>query len=206
MRGLKQDIVGCKSDVSKFQVKLAALEDRERRNNVQIVGLSPNREGGEAIRFLQEMLPKWIPSLSNRPKEIERAHRIYGQQRSTEMGRTMIFKVLIYQDRQAILDGAREVSKRGPILDGENQLKFFADYSTYTWQKRRSFADTWKELQVAGIQSFLIYPAILRIMHNGEKLSFSSPQEAEEFRLQIAGKTAANFRRCQSVRDGHESK
>lgn len=190
-RGLKQDVVGCKTDVSKLQVKLAELEDRERRNNVRIVGLSPNREGGDAIRFIQEMLPKWIPSLSNRPIEIERAHRIYGQQKSTETGRTMIFKVLRYQDRQAILDGAREVSKKGPILDGGKQLKFFADYSACTSQKRKSFADTRKELRAAGIQSFLIYPAILRVTHNGEKLSFSSPKEAEEFRLQITDDSRA---------------
>lgn len=103
----------------------------------------------------------------------------------------MIFKVLRYQDRQSILDGARELSKRGPILDGENRLKFFADYSAYTSQRRRSFADTRKELRASGIQSFLIYPATLRVMHNGEKLSFSSPQEAEEFRLQIADTSQA---------------
>lgn len=127
------------------------------------------------------MLPKWIPSLSNKPIEIERAHRIYGQQKSAETGRTMIFKVLRYQDRRVILDGAREASKRGPILEGENRLRFFADYSADTAQKRRSFMDT-------RIQSFLIYPAILRIMH---KRSFSSPQEAEEFRLQIADTSRA---------------
>ncbi|KAK3559295.1 hypothetical protein QTP86_010735 [Hemibagrus guttatus] len=190
-RGLKQDIVGCKSDVSKFQAKLAELEDRERRNNVRLLGLAPNREGGDAIRFLTEMLPKWIPSLSNRPIEIERAHRIYGQQSSTETGRTIIFKVLRYQDHQSILDRAREVSKRGPILDGLNRLKFFADYSTYTSQRQRSFADTQKELRASGIQSFLIYPTTLRVMHNGEKLSFSSPHEADEFRLQIADTSRA---------------
>lgn len=167
------------------------MEDQERRNNVQIVGLSPNCEGGDTLCFLQEMLPKWIPSLSNRPIEIERAHRIYGQQRSTETGRTIIFKELRYQDRLAILDGARVVSKRGPILDGENRLNFFADYSAYTLQKRRRFAEIRKELRAAGIQSFLIYPAILHIMYNGEKLSFSSPQEAEEFQRPIADTSRA---------------
>lgn len=160
------------------------MEDQDGRNNVQIVGLSPNCEGGDTLCFLQEMLPKWIPSLSNRPIEIERAHRIYGQQRSTETGRTIIFKELRYQDRLAILDGARVVSKRGPILDGENRLNFFAE-------KRRSFAEIRRELRAVGIQSFLIYPAILHIMYNGEKLSFSSPQEAEEFQRSIADTSRA---------------
>lgn len=137
-RGLKQDVVSCTSDISKLQAKLPELEDRERCNNARIVGLAMNREEGDTIRFLQEMLPKWIPLLANRPIEIKRAHRIYGQQRSLETGRTMIFKVLRYQDHQAILEGAREVSKRGPILDGENRLKFFADYSAYTSQRWRS--------------------------------------------------------------------
>lgn len=39
-RGLKH-VVSCKSDVSKLQIKMAELEDRERRNNIRIVGLSP---------------------------------------------------------------------------------------------------------------------------------------------------------------------
>ncbi|RXN16552.1 LINE-1 type transposase domain-containing 1 [Labeo rohita] len=202
-RGLKQDVDGCKSDVSKLQIKLSELEDRKRRNNVRIVGLSPNREGGDAIRFLQEMLPKWIPSLSNKPIEIERAHRIYGRQRSTETGHTMIFKVLRYQDRQAILDGAREVSKRGPVLDGENSLRSFADYSAHTSQKWRSFADTRKELRAAGIQSFLIYPAILRVMHNGEKLSFLINHLSSLDRYVTVLKFNIAFRIAFLVPDGH---
>lgn len=130
-RGLK---ISCTSDISKLQAKLPELEDQERCNNARIVGLAMNHEEGDTIRFLQEMLPKWIPLLANRPIEIERAHRIYGQQRSPETGCTMIFKVLRYQDHQAILEGAREASKRGPILYGENRLKFFADYTSQRWR------------------------------------------------------------------------
>ncbi len=135
------------------------LEDRSWRNNVRLVNLPTGMEGDDPIGFLQKMLPKWIPELSERPCpiEIDRAHRVYSNSNSPKP-RSMIFRLLRYPDRQAILQGAR---KAKPTLPGGTSLEFYADYSPETAQKRKAFSAVRAKLHQKGAETFLIYPALL---------------------------------------------
>ncbi|RXN34136.1 LINE-1 type transposase domain-containing 1 [Labeo rohita] len=129
MRQMKKDLNMCTTEQQSLTLKIAELEDRSRRNNVCLVGLPQSREGDDPIGFLQKMLPTWIPALKKKGRiEIDRAHRVYGSGKS----HTLIFHVLRYQDRQAILQGAREVMKTERIRDQDHLLRFFADYSGFT--------------------------------------------------------------------------
>ncbi len=88
-----------------------------------LVGLPQSQEGDDPVGFLQKMLPTWRPALKKKgPIEIDQAHIIYGSVKSC----TLIFRMLRYQDRQAILQGAREVMKTKPIRDQDHLLRFFA--------------------------------------------------------------------------------
>ncbi len=69
------------------------------------MGSAANREGDDVIAFLQDTLPKWIPSLDTSKIQIECAHRIYSLKIDSQT--TMIFKVLRYRRRNAILQGRR---------------------------------------------------------------------------------------------------
>ncbi len=123
---------------SKFDditLKIADMEDRSRRSNVRLVGLREGVEGDDCIAFLKANLPKWIPSIANREIKIERAHRIYSDKQS-KRPRTVIFKLLDYTDRQAILKGARAAY---PVKFGSETLHFFLDYSADTTKKRKAF-------------------------------------------------------------------
>lgn len=60
-----------------FELKIADLEDRNRRCNVQVYGLPENTEKGTPVQFLECMIPVWFPALKHLKPEIERAHRIY---------------------------------------------------------------------------------------------------------------------------------
>ncbi|KAM4595945.1 thyroid peroxidase-like, partial [Polymixia lowei] len=80
---------------------------------------------------------------------------------------TMIFKVLRYQDRSAILQGACEARKKVPIQDAGKTIWFYLDYSAFTNERRKAYADMIKELYKRGIPTFLIYPATLKMMFNG---------------------------------------
>ncbi len=84
------------------------MEDRCRRNNVRLVGLSEAAEGSNAAGFLRVNLSKWIPSLRGRDIEIDRAHRVYDGGRGSDRPRTLIFRVLRWHDRSDILKGARQ--------------------------------------------------------------------------------------------------
>ncbi len=89
------------------------MEDRSRRNNVQLVGLPEGAEGSNAAGFLRVNLSKWIPSLKGHDIEIDRAHRVYDRGRGSDRPRTLIFRVLRWHDRSEILKG-----KYCPYLSG----------------------------------------------------------------------------------------
>ncbi len=167
---------------SKFDditLKIADMEDRSRRSNVRLVGLREGVEGDDCIAFLKANLPKWIPSIATREIKIERAHRIYSDKQS-KRPRTVIFKLLDYTDRQAILKGARAVY---PVKFGSETLHFFPDYSADTTKKRKAFTEVRKKMDTLGIQSFLLFPATLKVIHSGRQNLFRSPLEAEQYLL-----------------------
>ncbi len=167
---------------SKFDditLKIADMEDRSRRSNVRLVGLREGVEGDDCIAFLKANLPKWIPSIATREIKIERAHRIYSDKQSKRPC-TVIFKLLDYTDRQAVLKGARAAY---PVKFGSETLHFFPDYSADTTKKRKAFTEVRKKMDTLGIQLFLLFPATLKVIHAGRQNLFRSPLEAEQYLL-----------------------
>lgn len=178
-RFMKKEISGNSSELEKMHLKIASLEDQDRRNNVRITGIAAGREGGDAVAFLQDMLPKWIPSLGAAKIQIERAHRIYSTKKDRQA--TLIFRVLRHGDRNAILQGAREARRNAPIQDAGKTIRFYADYSAFTNGRRREFAAVQKELHERGVPAFLLYPATLKMTFKGEQRTFTSAEEAARF-------------------------
>ena len=168
----------CSAEMITIQRKLCELEDRSRSNNVRLVGLPLDAEGDDPRGYLQKMLPKWIPTLRssrNAVVTVDKAHRIF----SKKVGpKTMIFRLLHFSDRQAILDGARKVK---PTFSDGTKLMFFADYSPGTMAERLAFKDVRTRLWEKGIEAYLLYPAILKINYKGKKTSYSSAKEAARF-------------------------
>lgn len=170
------------STIAKLQSSVAELEDRNRRNNLRLVNLPENEEGGDTIAFLQRQLPIWFPSLANRGIiEIERAHRVYSKgENSSSKPRTLIFKLLRYNDRQAIMKAYRQAGTK--VQHGQSQLMLFADYSNATVLKRKAFSSCIASLKQKGIQFFLLYPASLKVtVDSNNTRIFSSPEEAQHY-------------------------
>ncbi|KAJ8332032.1 hypothetical protein SKAU_G00429860 [Synaphobranchus kaupii] len=174
----RQGIVELQKQVEKLTQKMADMEDRARQNNVRLVGLPESLEGSDAAGYLKANLAKWIPSLAGRGIEIDRAHRIYnGREQNSGRPRTLIFRLLRWQDRTAIL---REARKAYPVKHHKSTLLFFSDYSAPTTTKRKGFNPAIKDARDMGLQPFLIYPATLKLDHGGKKLTFDCPQKAED--------------------------
>ncbi|KAJ8386082.1 hypothetical protein AAFF_G00176760 [Aldrovandia affinis] len=91
--------------MQQFWTKLLDIEDRARHLNLHLVGLPESAEGSNAITFLQENLPKWIPSLQGDKIEIQRLYNTTTPGKTTP--RTLIFCLFCYEDRQKILKGSR---------------------------------------------------------------------------------------------------
>ncbi len=137
------------------------------------MGPPEGAEGSNAAGFLRVNLSKWIPSLKGRDIEIDRAHRVYDGGRGSDRPRTLIFRVLRWHDRSEILKGARQAY---PVKCAQK-----SDFSPATTIRRKAFNPVLKKMTALGLQPFLIYPAVIKLRHKGEQMSFDSPQKAEDF-------------------------
>uniref|UniRef100_A0A8B9HH37 L1 transposable element RRM domain-containing protein n=1 Tax=Astyanax mexicanus TaxID=7994 RepID=A0A8B9HH37_ASTMX len=159
------------------EAKLAELEDRSRRSNVRLVGLLEGSEGDDPVGYIQKAIKSWFPSLAHKEMEIERAHRIYRKSKDgRNTPRVFIFKFLRYQDRQSLLKASR---LHDPVVCSGSRLRFFVDYNAATARKREAFLPVQRALKAAGVENFLIYPAILKVNTAGTAHTFSTPQEAK---------------------------
>lgn len=158
--------------------KLADMEDRNRRCNIRVTGLEEGLEGSNAIQFLTRSLPKWFPALAGLPIEIMRAHRIYNDSsRNRGISQTLIFNVLRYPSRQAILNAAR----KDPLSINGRKIRFSPDYSSFTVNRRQAFHKAMDTARAKGLDFFWIYPATLKIKDGAQYKVFTSPEEAEVF-------------------------
>lgn len=176
----RRTVTNLRKQLEQLTDKFTDIEDRSRRNNVRLVGLPEGAEGSDAVGFLRANLSKWIPALKGRDIEIDRAHRIYDGRKNSDRPRTLIFRTLRWQDRSAILRGARQ-SYPVKYTQDKVTLLFFPDFSLITTAKRKSFSPILKKMTALGLQPFLVYPAAIKLRHNGEQMMFDSPQKAEDF-------------------------
>lgn len=170
--------------------QLVELQDRSRRSNVRLVGLPEGLEKDDPVGFIKRSLPVWLPALKDENIEVERAHRIYAnpsrgssktpRSKTPEQPRVFIFKLLRFNDRDMILQAARD--QGGVQLEDETSLSLFPDYSPVTAKKRAAFKTVKKELRRKGYQFFLQYPAILKVtLKGGATEYFHTPEEASAF-------------------------
>ncbi len=215
----RRTVTDLRNQLERLTEKMTDMEDRSRRNNVRLVGLPEGAEGSNVVGFLRVNLSKWIPSLKGHDIEIDRAHRVYDGGRGSDRPCTLIFRVLRWHDRSEILKGARQAY---PVKCAEDNvtLLIFPDFSPATTIRRKAFGPVLKKMTSLGLQPFLTYPAVIKLRHKGEQMSFDSPQKVEDFVSALSqqrtyaavlregnGKTAATISRARREgldgQDGH---
>ena len=145
---VKADIAALKSTVKENSLAVANHEmvlhtlelkgqeqDRNRCCNVRIIGLEEGVEGSNSVQYLNRALPEWFLSLQTGQPEIMRAHWIYNGRPARDRPRTLIFNVLRYTTRQAILRAA----KKDPVTFEGMRVRFAADYSNHVVKRRQAF-------------------------------------------------------------------
>lgn len=166
----------CTTKMVTYEEKLADLEDRSRRDNVRIMNLPEGVEDVNLMSYISDSLPVWFPSLTGVKSEIMRVHRI-GPPNSTSRPRTVIMKMLRYTDRDQIL----RASRKSPVKVNGKDIRFSADYSAFTMNRRRTFIEVTNKAQKMGFQTFLLYPAQLKLTRGSTQHIFKSPLEVEDF-------------------------
>lgn len=132
------DLHTLKTKVKVLEARAEDAENRNRRNNLRIIGLPEGAEGSNATTFTMRLLQQLFPSARFSPFfTVERAHRIpstRGPQRAPP--RTFIFKLLHFRDRDLVMREARALGE----LHFENvKLLLFPDYLLKMQRQRKSF-------------------------------------------------------------------
>ena len=176
--GEKTKIAMLEKQVSELTSKMDDLENRSRRSNLRLVNLPEKAEKGNAAAFLEKWLPDALgPETFPAPVVIERAHRLPGAPQSSAL-RVMIMKFLNFRDKIRVMQAAR---KKGKIMYEGHHVMFFHDISTELHKKRKHFDDVKQRLRDLKIDYGIIYPAKLRLFHEGKPRMFADPASVELF-------------------------
>ena len=166
-----------KTEVRQIWEKLEDMENRSRRNNVRFVGFPEGKEGGDVVKFLEELMPNLVDMEGRR--EIERAHRVASQRPAPgDRPRPILAKFLRSSDRDAVLRAARN---KGKLTWGNTTIMLFPDYSRATQMKRDKFKECKKKLHEQGVSFRMLYPAKLRIETSEGERAFDCPRKAMTF-------------------------
>ena len=161
--------------------KLAESEDRNRRNNLRLIGVPEDQEGNHLSTFAPRLLVKifgeeFLPA----PPDIDVAHRLPTPRTNNGRPRPIIVRFTRWCDKDRIL---REARRRGDTLAYNGaRVRFFEDFSAETSALRAKFAPAKQLIFERGAFPSLRHPAKLRVKtKDGKILMFSDPGEAMNF-------------------------
>ncbi|RVE58519.1 hypothetical protein OJAV_G00210120 [Oryzias javanicus] len=172
-----------KAEVETLRQKMDDFENRERRNNLRFMGFHEGCEEDNAVKFLEEIIPKIFNINFPKGLEIERAHRLgsrpgRGEGSQALRPRPIIARFLRFQDRDRIAEAAR---KMGTVTWERRRIMVFADYSKLLSDRRMKFRECKKLLHEKNIRFSLNYPAVLMVKAPQGPRRFEDHKEALAF-------------------------
>lgn len=164
------------TDLKKLDNKCDDLEARSRRNNLRLIGIS---EDFSTTSTAISTLLKEAFQLEKEPL-VDRAHRtLQPRPKPGERPRPIVVRMHYHSDCVDILRRARTQQR---ITVGGTRISVFPDHTSRTARARAAFNDVRRQLrEIPGIRFGLLYPARLRVTHNGMEREFNSPDEASVF-------------------------
>ncbi|XP_041441303.1 uncharacterized protein LOC121400993 [Xenopus laevis] len=152
-------------------------ENRQRRNNVRVVGLPEGAEGNSPTDFAERWLKQLLPNAPfTTHYTVERAHRVPGRPRPPGAPpRPFLIRLLHFRDRDASLSEAR--SKGQLVHEGAN-ISLYPDYSTYLQKQRSTFTGVKRQLRDLKLVYAMLYPAKLKVIDANKSHFFNTPEEA----------------------------
>lgn len=150
------------------------MENRLRRCNLRFVGLPEKAEGTDPPTFLENLLIQTFGREAfSSTFVVERAHRLAARPPlAGAPPRTFIAKLLNYRDRDTILRLTRE---KGNIPFGNVTVAVYPDFSAEVQKKRARFTDVKRQLRIHHIKYAMLFPARLRVIHDGKAQFFEDP-------------------------------
>lgn len=152
------------------------MEGRQRRCNIRIVGVAET-DGSSSTAAVSSLLKETLQL--DRDVLVDRSHRSLAT-RQNGRTRAIIAKLHYHQDCAEILSRVRTVARdRKPLTFNGQRIAIFPDYATSVAKARAAFTEARKLLHnCQGVRFGILFPARLRITHNGEEKEFTDAAEA----------------------------
>lgn len=167
------------------------MEARSRRNNIRLIGIPESTNTGRMELYVEKLLMATVgvEKLSNH-FIVERAHRALDPRPPPGAApRPIIARLLNYRDRDVTLQAAREQKQMS--YEGV-PFSIFPDFTAHVQEERRKFGQVKAKLRAANIDYAMLYPARLRVTHQGQQHFFLKPQHVDKFLSQLKKLEKAN--------------
>ncbi|KAJ1190470.1 hypothetical protein NDU88_007208 [Pleurodeles waltl] len=185
----KQDAMH-ESQLSDVQWKVEDFENRQRRNNLRLIGIQEGVEGQDSRAFIIRLLEAAVPEQTgwDWEKEIQRPHRFPLRLRSQQLTgasgtaqqqpRAFIVYFGNYLLRQIVFEKARPDAR----ISGEG-CTFFSrpDFCHATVERQWRLRQLISPFQEKGAEAYLLSPARLKTIYNGKIRVFASEIKAKEY-------------------------
>ena len=146
-----QEFYNNQIDPEYIYIKLVDLEDRSRRCNLRIDGVTEKK--GETWEQCEEEIQNvFKEKLGLENINIERAHRSKGKT-SSNKPRTIVCKLLSYKQKKEVLKNAKKLKGSNIFID--------EDFCFETMQRRKVLWEEVKRLRSEGQIAFLNYRSIV---------------------------------------------
>nr|XP_033799899.1 uncharacterized protein LOC117360313 [Geotrypetes seraphini] len=157
----RTSIMALQAQVATLTGRLDNQENRQRRNNIRVVGLPELRADHELYAFFQVWLPTWLglePAAAG--FLCERVHRLGPRTEDKNRARAAIARYLNWREKELIIQAYR----RAGVLEYEGKkLLLFNDYSPHVASLRKDMAPLCTAFHRRGVRFALVYPASLRV-------------------------------------------
>lgn len=172
-----------KNVIQKLTAHNIYLEDLDNwlhRNNIRVVGMPEWVEGKAPVELFEKWLKNMLGAENFTPLfAVERAHRVTARPLPTGSGpRTFILRMLNYNDRDIILQKARQLLD---IKMEGSRIFFFPDFSAEVQQQRAKFSDVKCRLLQAELTYSILYLARLWVVAQGNTHFFESPEATAQW-------------------------
>ena len=176
---LEKTVEQLSGQVEKLTEKCIDLEGRSKRQNIRIVGVPEGKENGQRVSdFVAKMLQAAL-DLEETPL-LDRAHRALRTHPGDDAPpRHLIARIHYCHTMEEIL---RKVSSKRSLKLGDDRIQIFRDLPQAVVKRRAAFTPARNLLRdQPGVKFGLLYPAKLRVTHNGTELMFTDPNEARRY-------------------------
>ncbi|CAH2302095.1 Hypothetical predicted protein [Pelobates cultripes] len=165
--------------VDNLENKIAALEDRSRKRNIRVRGVSEEISNEKLREYLNNLFEEVLPEIPTDEYKIENFHRIHKPDTTaSHLPRDVIVSFSSLSLRNNLMKACRTKPRTNSIY---KDIIFLQDLSYHTRTWRKSFSIVTDFLRKAEIRFQWAYPTSLRFTWKQERKIFWDANEANSW-------------------------